>query len=143
MNYKRAVLFGIFVYLSAFVVIGTLRILFNGLLTANFTLPNVVFPIIWVLFIPIILLLSKWYFKEVEPTVKRGFLLGLVSVGVTLSIDLIGYSSLRLAGQDTAVYAGLYGNWRFWITFGLVIVLCTFAGWEFDGTHSKPSKEKS
>ena len=137
MNIKRAILFGIILYLVSFLIIGSLRILFGGYVSDTYALPLRVFVVAWIVYIPVLFFLTKWYFREVSPSVKHGFWLGIIAYLTTSFIDLVGFTSLRLAGQPTEIYGYLYGDWKFWVTLAWGLVLCMLSGGEFDKTFTK------
>lgn len=130
---KRAIGIGALLYLSSFVIYG-----------ATFLLPGLGDPasfksyvVSWVILIPVVLLFSKWYFKALQPTAKRGFQFGIVAILVAFVFDGASALGAYLAGIGLEDFADLYGDWKFYFSIFLIIALTTFAGGEFDGTKSK------
>jgi len=87
---------------------------------------------LWVLEIPIMLLWAKMYFKTEMPTAKKGFYLGVFGLIIGLILD-----SVITVPFFVKSYALYYGNWLLYVGFAEMLILTTFAGWEFDGTFSK------
>ena len=86
----------------------------------------------WILLIPLALLLSKWYFKTDPPTAKKGFILGLVGLVVGNILDLI--ITVPLFVKSYEVY---YTNVFIYVGFLELLVITTYAGYEFDSTFTK------
>ena len=129
MNTKRAIIFGISVWIAAFVIISIL--MFTPWFKDSQTRVQVAW---WVLEIPAVLLLAKWYFKMDPPTVKKGFLLGVIGLVVGTVLDMIITVPLFVKS-----YSIFYTNWLMYIGFVWGIILTTYAGYEFDATFSKPN----
>ena len=127
MNYKRALIFSLLLWVIIFVVISIL--IFLPVLKDNEMAMQVVY---WVLLVPIVLLLAKWYFKGDAPTTKKGLFLGVFALLVGTVLDLIITVPLFIKS-----YSEFYLDWKMWVGFAMVIILTTFAGFEFDGTYSK------
>jgi len=136
MNYKRAIGFSVLLYIASFIVYG-LTFVLPFLDGENLALSNFVF--MWVLTIPIVLLFAKWFFRSIPATVKNGFVLGVVAIIVGLSLDGLAVTAAYLAGESMDQFKELYGSWMFYATIIEIIVLTTFAGWEFDKTFTKRS----
>ncbi|OGH68763.1 MAG: hypothetical protein A3J66_03545 [Candidatus Magasanikbacteria bacterium RIFCSPHIGHO2_02_FULL_47_14] len=135
MNYKRAIIFGVVLYAVFFILYGLSYVVpflnkesSNGLKSYIFT---------WVINIPVVLLLGKWYFKALKPSVHRGFWLGVITILVAFALDGI-FVLLALAFQQPLDdFKTLYTDWKFYTTLAEVILLCTVSGFEFDATYSK------
>jgi hypothetical protein len=131
MNYKRAFGFGVILWVIIFVVVSIL------MFTPWVKDSQLRFQVVgWVLEIPIVLLMAKWYFKKDAPTIKKGFLLGLVGIVVGNILDIFITIPLFIGS-----YAVVYGNWKMYIGYAILLILAIFAGWEFDGTYSSREEE--
>jgi hypothetical protein len=134
MNIKRAIGFGIMMWVFIFAVFSI--IMFLPFLEGKTTWQYVIY---WVVLIPMVLLATKWYFKADPPAMKKGFLLGVIGLVVGSILDLAITVPLFIS-QGISYGEGLaelYGNWQILVSFGLFLVLCTYAGWEFDATFTK------
>ena len=136
MNYKRAILFGIWLYLLSFVLFAILQFI-PGIGAETYEASLSTYIVNWIAYIPITLLWAKWYFKKDEPTIKKGFFLGVISIVVAFVLDGVSVMGTLAVGESLEVFKALYFDWKFFVTILWVIVLCTFAGWEFDGTFTK------
>jgi hypothetical protein len=90
--------------------------------------------IFWILLVPMTLVLAKWYFKMDPPNMKKGFMLGLIVLAVSTVFDLTVTVPVFVKS-----YAKFFGDWK--LHFGVfeILLLCTYAGWEFDGTYTRPN----
>lgn len=131
MNIKRALLFGILVWIAAFVVISIF--MFTPWFKDSQTRVQVAW---WILEIPIVLLLAKWYFKQVSPTVKNGARLGLIGLLTGVVLDVVITVPLFVKSYTT-----FFGNELMYIGFIFGWLLCIYAGYEFDATYTKPTGE--
>jgi hypothetical protein len=128
MNIKRAVGFGAMLWIAAFVSISIL------MFAPWFKESASRYQIAWILLeIPVVLLLAKWYFKMNIPTVKKGFLLGVIGLITSSVLDLIITIPLFLAPNTDTPIGDFFFDWKMLVGFGLVLVLTTYAGYEFDG----------
>ena len=127
MNYKRASIFGLLLWISIFVVISIL--MFIPFLHGKDLFNHVVY---WILLVPIVMLLSKWYFKGDSPKIKKGFFLGVFALFIGTILDLVITVPFFVKS-----YTNFYGDWKLWIGFAIVVLTTTFAGFEFDATYSK------
>ncbi len=127
MNTKRAVLFGVLLWVFIFVLLSI--IMFIPILAEKVLTQHLIF---WALLIPLVLLLAKWYFKAEQPTIKRGFLLGLIAIIVGTVLDLIITVPLFVRSYDT-----FFTDWKLYVGFAEILLLTTYAGFEFDGTFSE------
>lgn len=130
MNIKRAIGFGIMFWVLAFVVISIL--MFSPWFKDGEMRQNITW---WILEIPITLLLAKWYFKKVTPTAKNGLVLGVLGL-ITGSI-LDAAITVPLFVKS---YSLFFGNWLMYVGYGIVLLLCIYAGYEFDATFTKPTE---
>ncbi len=128
MNLKRALVFGVLVWIVAFVVI--LILMFTPWFKESQLRIQIGW---WVLEIPAVLLLAKWYFKMGLPTAKKGFLLGVIGLLTGTVLDMVITVPLFVKS-----YAVFYSNIWMYVGFVLMLLLTTYAGYEFDGTYSKP-----
>jgi len=98
------------------------------------------YGLFWVINIPVVLGLCKWYFKMEAPTLNKGFMLGVFAliVGVLLDAILLSISSSAASVPFQQMAMELYGDWRFYVALAEVLLLTTYAGFEFDGTYTKP-----
>jgi hypothetical protein len=129
MNIKRALAFGAMLWVAAFMVISI--VMFTPWFRDDIIRTNVAW---WILEIPVVLLLAKWYFKEVEPTTKNGARLGIASMIVGVALDMIITVPLFVKSYTT-----MYGDWKIYVGLLLAWVLCIYAGYEFDATYTKPA----
>ncbi|MFA7244883.1 MAG: DUF5367 family protein [Candidatus Magasanikbacteria bacterium] len=126
MKYLRAGLFGLFLWIFIFVIISVLMFL-PGVKDSDL-FQNL---ILWVLLIPFVMLLAKWYFRKDEPTSKKGLMLGIVAVLVGTLLDMI--ITVPVFVKSFSVY---YSDWTLYIGMLEVLVLTTYAGYEFDATFT-------
>ncbi len=132
MNKKRALLFGIMAWVFTFVIISIL--IFTPWVKESDLRVQVIW---WILEIPLVLLLAKWYFREDPPTTKKGFFLGLIGLLTGVVLDLIITIPLFISQQSDKPFADFYGDWKMWVGFGIFVLLTTYAGYEFDATYTK------
>ena len=129
MKLQRSIMFGTALWIAAFVVISIV------MFTPWFKESQLrIMATWWIVEIPVVLLLSKWYFKADPPTVKKGFLLGIVGLAVSMALDAIITVPLFVKS-----YAVFYGSWQLWVGLVEILALCILAGWEFDKTFTKQS----
>ncbi|MBI5222403.1 MAG: hypothetical protein HY980_02815 [Candidatus Magasanikbacteria bacterium] len=129
MKLPRAVIFGATLWIAAFVVISI--VMFTPWFKENMLRVMVVW---WILEIPVVFLLAKWYFKADPPTIKKGLLLGLIGLVVSMALDAVITVPLFVKS-----YAAFYGDWKVWFGLIEVLILCVLAGGEFDKTFTKQS----
>ncbi len=129
MKLKRAFLFGTMVWVAAFVVISVL--MFTPWFKDSQTRIQAGW---WILEVPAVLLMAKWYFKMDPPTIKKGFLLGVLGLIVGVILDAVITVPFFVKS-----YAVFYTNWLMYVGFVWGIILTTYAGYEFDATFSKPN----
>lgn len=131
MTIKRVIGFALLLYVATFLVYGVVQLV-----------PNAAFPsllgygIFWVLNIPIVLILAKWYFKRIAPSPKRGLQLGVFAIVVAFILDGLFWGLALAGGQGASEFSQMYSDWKFYLTILEVIALCTYAGYEFDKTYS-------
>lgn len=133
MNYKRAISFAVILYIFS-MLLGFISLGLGWATPTEYSLQA--FTLTWVVYIPAILFLAKWFFKRVAPTTQRGFQLGLITIFVSVCLDLFFIAATAAAGQPIGAFAEMYASWEFYATIGLVLVLTTFAGYEFDKTYT-------
>ena len=127
MNIKRAIVFGVMLWVGIFAIISALMFA-PGLQDKDFYQ----FLILWILLIPLVLLLAKWYFKKDPPTTKKGFLLGIIGMLVGTVLDIAITVPLFVKS-----YSVFYSNVFMYIGIVEGILLATYAGYEFDATYTK------
>jgi len=132
MKYTRAVLFGVFLW--AFVFVASSILMFApGIKDQTFFQ----YLILWVLFIPFVLFIAKWYFHMDSPTAKKGFVLGVIALLVSLVLDCI--VTVPLFVKAYSVY---FSNNYLYIGMFEVLLLTTYAGYEFDATYTVDTDKK-
>ncbi|MEK7680492.1 MAG: hypothetical protein AAB348_00360 [Patescibacteria group bacterium] len=122
MNYKRAAGFGILIWVFIFVIISVLMFL-PPLIGKELA----IFGILWILLIPLTLMIAKWYFTKEKATAKSGLFLGLISLLVGIILDSIITIPLFVKS-----YSAFFGNWIMYVGYGELVILCVYAGAEFD-----------
>ena len=130
MNYKRALGFGALLWVFVFILWSIIAFLpwLKDIMWLQY--------VIWyVVEIPLVLLLAKWYFKQDKPNLKKGVVLGVIGLIVAAVLDLVITVPLFIGS-----YSQFYGQWMLWVGFVLVLVLTAIAGAEFDGPVSKTEK---
>ncbi|MBI2989646.1 MAG: hypothetical protein HYY51_00450 [Candidatus Magasanikbacteria bacterium] len=134
MNYKRALCFGVFFYVFSFIVLALIQIV-SGIPVFGFR----EYAVFWVLAIPLTLLLSKWYFRVDAPSLKKGFMLGILTliVGFFLDLLVIGSISAYLGSNFKDLFLQFYADPKFYLSLLEILVLTSFAGFEFDATYTK------
>jgi hypothetical protein len=137
MNTKRAIGFGVILYLISFIVFGAIMLVM-GIGPENYSegLGLREYIIWWILYIPIVLLLAKWYFKKDAPTLKKGFHFGLIAVGIAFVGDGLSVLGAWAVGESLDTFKVLYTDWKLYATIVWIVTLCSYAGYEFDGTYS-------
>ncbi|MBT3539395.1 hypothetical protein HOF40_04190 [Candidatus Parcubacteria bacterium] len=131
MKIKRAIAFGVMLWVGIFAIISILMFT-PSLQDKDFYQ----FLILWILLIPLVLLLAKWYFREDSPTTKKGFLLGIIGVLVGTVLDIAITVPLFVKS-----YSVFYSNVFMYIGIAEGILLATYAGFEFDATYTMESKK--
>ncbi|PIR76816.1 MAG: hypothetical protein COU32_00010 [Candidatus Magasanikbacteria bacterium CG10_big_fil_rev_8_21_14_0_10_42_10] len=134
MNYTRALGFAVIVY-----VIGAVVLLLSGY-RINAAPSMLSYGILWVLMIPVFLIVAKWYFHVVPPTAKAGLFLGLMTVVVGFLLDTGIVLVSGVWGSLSDFYATVYGDWRFVVTLIEMLLLTSYAGYEFDSTYTSSGK---
>ncbi len=132
MNIVRALLFSVMLYATSFVVYALSSFIGSP---DDPTLGQYI--LFWVLNIPLILLLAKWYFKVEAPTYLHGLYLGIIAVIVAFLFDGVSIFATAAAGKSIDVFKSMYTDWKFYVTVVEILALCTFAGFEFDKTYTK------
>ena len=132
MNYKRALGFGILLWVFVFVIISIL--IFMPFFKDSSMRVNIAW---WVIQIPLVLLMAKWYFKQKQPSLKEGFYLGLIALVIGAILDAVITVPLFIKS-----YSGFFGNWEMYVGYAELLLLTTLAGWEFDGPVAKIDKNQ-
>ena len=127
MKYTRAILTGVLLWAFVFVVMSILMFA-PGLKDQVFFQ----YLIMWVLLIPVTLFVAKWYFHVDEPTSKKGFLLGILVLITGTVLDAI--ISVPVFVKSYTVF---YSNTYLYIGMLEILLLMTYAGYEFDSTYTK------
>jgi hypothetical protein len=133
MKVWRAAIFGIIFWVFVFVIFSVLMFLPS---LADKT--NTQYIILWILEIPLTIALAKWYFLKVYPSIKHGFLLGLVALLISTILDMA--VTVPLFVKD---FVGYYTNWHLYIGYALVWLICIWAGGEFDAVDYNQVEKKS
>lgn len=131
MRYKRAIQYGIMLWVLIFFIFSL--ILFLPFLRGRDLVQHIIF---WVTLIPIVSFLAKWYFKAEEPTWRRGLALGVVAILVATVFDL-SFIHFFFPGTYQDFLRAFYGNWKLYVGLVEVVFLCVLSGLEFDATFSK------
>ena len=131
MNYKRAIIFSVLLWVFVFVIVSIL--MFLPYFKDSQTRINVGW---WILEIPLILILAKWYFKQKKPSLKEGFWLGVIALVIGTTFDAVITVPLFVKS-----YSAFFGNWMMYIGFAELLILTTLAGWEFDAPVAKIDKD--
>jgi len=131
MNIKRSLGFALLVYVFSFIAYMAIQLGFN---VEEFALREYI--VFWIVLVPVVLLSAKWYFKMDAPTTKKGFMLGIDVIVVGIILDVI---MAFAGGSAQETLSMMYQNWMFIASLGEVLLLTTFAGFEFDGTYTKDS----
>ncbi|MFH1286644.1 MAG: hypothetical protein ABII02_02745 [Candidatus Magasanikbacteria bacterium] len=131
MNIKRAIGFGVMLWVLIFIEVSAVMFipsLENKIMTQHI--------IHWIILIPMVLLLAKWYFKVDPPTLKKGVFLGLIGLVIAIILDLI--ITVPFFVKDY----GFFGDWKLWVGMVEAILLTAFAGFEFDETYTAKVDKK-
>ncbi len=140
LHIRRGLVF-IVLYLCSFYVAGMIWL--AVVTSRQEPMSNVLYIIFQICCIPIILLLAKWYFKKIQPSFRRGVMLGLATVFL-LNIFLVvmalisirtGVSGGTLQALST-VLGDLYTEWRVYLPMIVVLATTAYAGFEFDRTYT-------
>lgn len=136
MNTKRALIFSVLWYAISFLIILAFQAIFS---TSVFGLRE--YAWFWVLSIPLVLGLAKWYFKMDAPTTQKGFMLGVVAlvVGLVLDVVIVGLITQNQGTAFGELFWQYYGDPLFYVTLVEILLLTTYAGFEFDATYTKDS----
>jgi len=91
----------------------------------------------WIIEIPLVLLMAKWYFKQKHPSLKEGFFLGLTALLIGIFLDAVITVPLFIKS-----YSGFFGNWIMYVGYVELLLLTTLSGWEFDGPVANIDKNQ-
>jgi len=136
MNLKRAIGFAVALYIISFIGF-FVTLLLPGEHSLTEVPPLATFVVVWLIHIPVVLLLAKWYFRKVSATTKNGLLLGIVTIAVALVLDGLSIAGTIAAGESIDTFKALYTDWKFYATVLEIILLTTYAGYEFDSTYTE------
>jgi len=139
MNVKRALYFAILLYLATFVVYGVLTLIPNITLISQHSVTLTGYVYNWILTIPIVLILAKWYFRKATVSWKQGVYLGLIASIVAILLDVVSVFLTWQLDQPLDVFVAMYTDWKFYVSLLEVTVLTTLAGSEFDATFTNRS----
>ena len=128
MNLKRGIIFGLIFWVIVFVIISIL--MFIPWIKDSSVRINIIW---YILEIPLVLLLAKWYFKQRKPSLKEGVMIGITALIVGTILDVVITIPVFLKGN----YTQFYGDWMLYIGYVEMLVLTTISGWEFDGPVAK------
>lgn len=122
MNFKKAFLFGVILWVFIFAIFSIVMFIpwFIDRTLAQYA-------VVWILEIPLTLALAKWYFAGANSTWKKGLLLGVVGLVVGTVLDML--ITVPLFVKSFYLY---YTSWMLYAGYAWVLVLCAYAGWEFD-----------
>lgn len=129
-HFRRAFGFGVTFWIFIFVIPFIIIMVVPGLQGHKFYQ----FLILWVLMVPFIMLLSKWYFRVVTPSTKNGLMLGVFTLVIRTVLDAIIVVPLFVKS-----YTLFYGNLYMYIGMLWGLLLMIYAGYEFDRTYTKPN----
>ena len=131
MNYKRALVTGVMLWMIIFVTVSVLMFL-------PFLLDKTLiqFAIFWVLLIPAVLLLNKWYFRADPPSLKKGLMLGVILLAVLIALDAVITVPLFVKS-----YSVFFGDWMMCVEYAEILLLSIYAGFEYDRTYTKLEKK--
>lgn len=127
MKHKRAIVTGIILWLLIFVVLSIL--MFTPFLKDRVMVRYTIF---WLLLVPMTLLSAKWYFKMDPPNLKKGLCLGLIILAISIVFDLAVTVPVFVKS-----YAKFFSDWKLYFGLSEILLLCMYAGWEFDDTYTK------
>lgn len=127
MKYTRGLLFGLFLWTFIFIIL-SIFMFAPGIKDQVFFQ----YLILWVLLIPFVLFIAKWYFHTDEPTTKKGVILGVAALVVYIVLDNIVIVPLFIKS-----YSIYFSNIYLYISMFEVLLLTTYAGYEFDATYTK------
>lgn len=131
MNIKRAIGFSFMLYIIMLLVFMPLSIMLGP------DRQGLAYLIYAMLLVPATLLLAKWFFKAMNPTWQRGLVLGIITIVVSLLLDGLMVAGMYFAGESLADFTIMYTSWEFYAALVWLVLITTFAGWEFDGTYSE------
>lgn len=92
----------------------------------------------WICNIPIILLLAKWYFRKSSQSWKIGFTLGIIAILSSMILDGVCMLFAHALGESPTLLRDMYTDWKLYLTALEILLLTTYAGYEFDKTYTAP-----
>jgi hypothetical protein len=126
-NFKRALGIGLALYVSTFIV-GIISGMISGFdpSTSLSDMPDSFWYIGMIAAVILTALFTKWYFKSpsIVPSAKNGFWFGLTAIILSSLMDMILFS----IGGASNELGGYFGDYRFWIIVGLVLVTAKLVG---------------
>lgn len=122
MNLKRAIGFGILLWIFIFVIYSV--IMFIPALKGKELAQNIIF---WIINIPLVVILAKWYFIKETPSMKKGLFLGIIALATSTFLDIAITVPLFVKS-----YGAYYTNWTVYAGYAETLILCVIAGGEFD-----------
>ncbi len=137
LNFKRALSFSLLLYVCTSVIFVLLSLIFGIEMDAKpseiSTMQCITY---WIISVPIILVLSKWYFKRFQPSMKRGLCLGILAIIISFLLDSLMIALTMSAGASIEMFVSMYSDWKFYVMVILVIATTAYAGFEFDRTYT-------
>ena len=138
MNIQRAIGFALGLFILASFVFFIAMLAFGEVSLS--VIPSFgVFIVGWIALIPCVLVLAKWYFKQVPPTAKTGLTLGLITLALGLLLDGVALLVMIVLNQSIEIFGALYTDWKVYVIVLEVLLLTTYAGYEFDATYTASS----
>jgi len=129
MNFKRALGYGVLLWVIIFVIISI--VMFLPWFKDHSLRIQLAW---WILEIPVILVWTKMYFKTSPPTWKKALSLGVVALVVGTVLDMV--FTVPLFVKSYTIY---FGSWTLYVGYLELLLLTALAGGEFDATFSKPA----
>ncbi|MBU0596971.1 hypothetical protein KJ641_00680 [Patescibacteria group bacterium] len=141
MNIKRSLGFSVLLWVFIFVIWSI--IIFVPGLKDKMMYQYIVY---WVLMIPLVIVLTKWYYKQESISIKKALKLGVFALIVGAILDMIITIPLYIVPQIAGTYMeGLqhfYSQWEMWVGFAWLLILMAYSAWEFDRTYTKRESTK-
>lgn len=137
-NLNRALGFSLILYIGTLLIFGVLSAIFRFFADSSVIhTPVLQYVVYWIVFIFLILILSKWYFRKLQPSAKRGVILGICAVIVSIILDVVSIFFTTTQGTSFAwALREIYTSWTFYVTIVLLIATTAYAGFEFDRTYT-------
>jgi hypothetical protein len=137
LHISRACGFSLILYIATFVVFAILSVIF-GVSTASAPddismLQRVIY---WIVLVPLIVVVAKWYFRKFQPSFKRGVVLGMFTLVAFVILDAIILLASMPGGEGWSMLKTMYSEWKFYIAFVITLATTAYAGFEFDRTYT-------